>query len=360
MRGIIFVLAILLLGCTQTEEVPANETPEIPENVSGEMNATDEIPDCSGPVCADGVQYDTDCDALIANASEYEMGPCPEPECSESDSGIDSKTAGYVEKGGERYEDSCIDESTLLEYTCLENEPVDATVPCEIGCEEGRCIEQEPEPEEPEPDLDCHGPVGYDIFEADSVTMNGTTYNDTCNDFTTVKDYYCQDNQLKSRNNQCPPGYRCNQGRCEELVTECTETDDGNDIFKRGKTTLSKGMLAAYDNWDECIDEGSLFEYYCDGLEVKKEETECGSGYMCVSGRCIESDCHDTDAGYDIYKKGTTILYDEEKEDNCIGDYRLREYFCYGNSIDYDDKSCPEGYICDGDRCTEGWITEVS
>jgi hypothetical protein len=345
MRGIWFLLLVLLLGCT---------SPEVAENVTNTTNLTnDTAPNitCSGPVCgSDGRTYLTDCEALAANITAYAQGECVEENCTDSDAGVQSKTFGTAQKGNDSYDDFCINESSLLEYLCIGNELSNVTIDC--NCEAGRCIEPKPVVE-----TGCRGPIQPDIFKAESTLMNGTENNDTCIDFTTVKDYYCKDKQLKAANNQCPPGYRCNLGACEDIPVVCVETDVGADIYERGRTTVSKGLHTSFNEWDECEDEGMLKEYSCGIDGVVTDLIECGSGFMCVSGRCIESYCSETDNGFDIYKKGTTELDDQEEKDDCINDYRLREYYCYGNSIESKDITCPEDHICNSDRCTEGSIS---
>ncbi len=347
MRGIIlFMLLVMVFGCAQPEP-PAEEPAVVNEtDITNETNVTE----CSGPVCgSDGVTYDTDCD--VPEGIDFTAGACvQEFECTDSDGGIESKVAGEVQFD-QTYEDHCVDEKQLIEYACIENEVANATIECEHGCEGGRCAE------EPEPDLNCYGPVEVDIMVAESVTQNNTLYMDTCIDYTTVKDYYCKDNAVKAQNSQCPSGYRCNLGACEELTTTCEETDLGPDTSERGRTQVSVGFSISFNEWDECVDEGKVLEHYCTIDGAVSEEIECGSGFKCSSGKCIPSECSETDDGYDIYKKGVTTSGDYEERDDCINDYKLREYYCYGDDIESDDHQCPEGYICDGDRCTEGSIS---
>jgi hypothetical protein len=346
MRGIFLLLTVLLVfGCTQPETPVENVT-----NQTNQTNITEPV--CTGPVCgSDAVTYETDCDAIAANVS-YTNGTCivVEYNCTETDDGIEPKVAGQADFGEDSYFDYCINESHVLEYTCLDNEVANVSLTCDYGCEDGACKEPEPEPVE----TGCIGPIIPDVLKAEGVRLNGVNYNDVCVDYTTVKDYYCKDNLVKAQNSQCPPGLRCNLGACEDVAESCTETDVGQDIFTRGRTTHSKGLAILLNEWDECVDDGMVKEYYCslDGANVT--ELECGSGYKCSGGKCVASDCSDTDDGFDIYYAGSTELYDKEYDDNCIDDYRLREYFCYGNDIKSDDLTCPEGYICHDDRCIEG------
>lgn len=349
MRGLILLIAaIMVFGCAQTETPGENVTNVT--NITNVTNQTNITPVCAGPVCgSDGMTYSTDCEAKAANVT-FTNGSCaPAYDCSETDSGIDSKSAGSLSYDKE-YDDYCLNESYLLEYACIEGEPANASVYCEHGCEAGACKGAPPPP----PDLGCSGPVKPDVYKVEYATFNNTKYNDTCVDYTTVKDYYCKDKELKAQNSQCPAGYRCNNGGCVVPEELCTETDGGRDILVRGRTVHSKGLATLLNEWDECVDDGMILEYYCNGTIGTYEEIECGSGYQCASGKCVESDCYDSDGGYNIYKAGSTELYDTEKDDNCVGEYRLREYYCYGNDIEFDDVYCPEDYICNADRCMEG------
>ncbi|MEW6722591.1 MAG: hypothetical protein AB1324_04990, partial [Candidatus Micrarchaeota archaeon] len=87
---------------------------------------------------------------------------------------------------------------------------------------------------------------------------------------------------------------------------------------------------------------------------------ECGSGLKCDAGRCIESDCTETDDGFDIFNKGVSREVEQDDDefstDECQDDYELREYFCYGDDVTSDDVLCPKGYICRNDKCVEGSI----
>jgi hypothetical protein len=140
---------------------------------------------------------------------------------------------------------------------------------------------------------------------------------------------------------------------------ECNETDAGNDTSVRGRTTVIKGLLMTFDEEDECIDEGMLKEYYClPDNTAAGEEMPCPSGTKCLSGRCVESDCSDTDGGLNIYKKGVAEDAADSYEDYCLNSHVMREYFCYGDDARSDLVDCGEGYICNEDTqtCIEGSV----
>lgn len=352
----IFVLiGLILLGCTAPPEQKPNAT-----------NNTTQPPPCAGPVCgSDNVTYDTDCAAGIANVSVQYPGEC-QVNCTETDNGVDIEIPGSVVRGDVTARDECVNGTSLLEYTCIDNQINSTTVDCGDGkeCREGRCVAKPPPPppqnETPPVNPGCVGPSTYDVYAKGSVTLNGTAYSDSCVEFQVVKDYFCKDGKMESINNECPPGYGCVGGACLKQEFVCTETDAGRDIFSKGSTVVTKGISTSFNKVDECDDIGTVIENYCtlNGTAVT-ENIECGSGYKCVSGRCIKSQCTDTDGGRDIYDFGTAKGIDDvEYDDDCIDDYEIREYFCYGDDVDFDDIRCGSGYICNEseDECVEGSI----
>lgn len=327
------------------------------ETGGAHVNISNETPappprNCTGPVCgSDGNNYATDCNALDAGVAVLYRGECiVEENCTDTDGGVDQNTAGTASKGNETHSDYCLDADQLIEYTCLSNAITLTTISCGEGkeCRDGLCFEL-PTPEVPS---GCNGPVADDIYKKEQVSLNGSVYSDVCVDFKTVKDYYCEDNSLKSINHECPPGYGCSDGQCNPLSYECTETDGGNDSSVRGKTTVTRGLFISFDKWDECIDDGLLTEYYCllNGTAAS-QDIECPSGKKCDNGRCIRSDCSETDDGLDIYEVGTTELGASESTDECLNDEEITEYYCYGDDIRSKTKDCGTGYRCDDGEC---------
>lgn len=365
MRGMITVLLIVIsgfavFGCTQSAP------PNVP-NATNQTNTTP-IEACEGPVCgSDGLTYATDCQAELAGVSVQYPGECavpPEPDCSDSDSGIEPSVPGTVTKGNESHGDYCLDANQLVEYSCLDNDMQTATVQCGANktCSDGKCAEAvapPPQNETPVPQAGCSGMTAPDVYRKDSITVNGVVYEDSCVDYKTVKDYYCTGETYQALNNQCPSGHACSAGACYRLAYNCSETDGGNDTSKRGKTTVYKGMITTFEEFDECVDEGKVKEYSCfeDGTYAESE-VECGSGLKCLGGRCLKSSCEETDGGLNIYKYGVVTVDGDDYEDECINSHNILEYFCYGDSVDSDYRDCGKGYICNEDmnKCTEGSV----
>lgn len=350
MRGIILLIfGILLFGCVDPDTSNGNTTVIPSGNTSN---------NCTGPVCGvDDETYSTDCEADKAQIAVDYAGECgSELECIDSDNGIDMKSAGTTSKGEVSSKDYCVDSKNVVEFLCVENSIVNTTISCgkDELCEDGKCIEEIVQEEQPS--TDCKGPFEPNLSIRETVTVVGMNYTDICVDYKVVKDYYCKDNHLQSINNECAPGYGCKDGICSLMESSCTETDEGKDSKIRGKTTVSRGFFLDQPMIDECVDEGILTEYYCleDGT-MDSEELLCGTGRKCSEGRCVRSECTDSDGGIDPYIRGIVKVGAEEieYEDNCVNTEKLQEYFCYGDGAQSETIRCEDGYTCSQDECVK-------
>jgi len=347
--AIIFILTLCLFfsGCV-TLNPPTEENSD---NTSLESDDTN----CSGQVCdlpeqdASSEDASNDSDAQTIKGKVIDDNVKVNDACTDSDNGMNSLVSGSVSKDGEEYLDHCIDSHQLLEYMCDGDSVANIMVTCDgyRTCVNGACTSSS----------NCAGPSTPDTTKQETVTIGQNVQTDICIDYTTVKDYYCANGELKSINHECQPGYKCNGGKCEPMPVICTDSDNGKDIRVRGRTKAVKGLGTFFDQWDECIDEGTVLEHYCnvDGT-VTSEEVWCDSGYRCYVDRCIRSDCSETDDGIDIYERGTATDADgNDYTDTCVSDERIREYYCYGNEVESITRSC-EGYYCDDDHCEFGHV----
>jgi hypothetical protein len=368
-RSVLFLfLAVAASGCLMqpySVEAPGNTTDNNTSNSSTGTTVVVPVNDtCLGPVCgADGRTYETDCEAYDAGANISYVGACrpPEPPCNDSD-GMNPDVAGTATKGNATMADYCNGSAQVVEYSCFYSEGISEIVPVTIQCganktcEAGACIAKNVSPGNAS--LICTGLSEPDIYVKQGVTWNGTSYADLCVDYTTVKDYFCRDQKLSSINHECLPGYGCSDGQCNPLAFSCTETDSGNDTSLRGKTVVVRGLATLSEDSDICIDDQEIREYYCimNGSS-DYSEFPCESGKKCMDGRCVRSDCTETDDGRDIYHAGTTVRDDASNEDSCMDFHTVREYYCYGDEMRDDDISCGKGYICNEGKCVEGSIS---
>ncbi|MFH0738084.1 MAG: hypothetical protein V1827_05375 [Candidatus Micrarchaeota archaeon] len=359
MRGYIFVIALGLLffGCTQ---------PAPPENLTND-SVSPPIEECIGPVCGiDGNTYGTDCEAELAGIEVDYRGECMISDtCTDSDGGMEPDIPGTAQKGDGSSADGCDADGALLEYSCVDGAITQTVYDCgeNRSCSEGACVAKEPEPppENDTPPAGCQGPTEADILVASTTSLGAATYKDECIEFMVVKDYYCKNGKVEAINHECPAGYGCNQGKCEYQPFSCSETDGGMDPAVKGRTLVTKGLSVPLDETDECVDLATLKENFCneDGTG-SSQEVDCGSGSKCYLGKCVDSDCSETDDGLDIYEKGTTTMDDEEYEDYCLDDHEIREYYCYGDEIKDKLVMCGQDYICSHnmDKCIEGSIED--
>ena len=267
---------------------------------------------------------------------------------------------------------SCIDEGNISENGTYNNITktwwfdIDADMPgCAPACvvdDISRTVEinwrctgliPENETDEYENATGCVGPnkTEYNIYVRNESWYHGKTYLDECTLATVVKDYYCKEGELKDVSTECPSGYDCRDGVCREMEYKCTKSF-GNDTTIKGHIVVSKGLNPILDEYDECSDEGTVKEWICyangsGGYEL----LYCGTGLKCPDGegRCVRSSCVETDGGDDPEHFGTITFKDKDDEyrDVCTSDERLKEYYCYGESVE------SRTYTCANESCVD-------
>jgi hypothetical protein len=112
----------------------------------------------------------------------------------------------------------------------------------------------------------------------------------------------------------------------------CSDSDRGEDFYTSGEVAIeyilkSNPKTNTYE--DRCLTDYKVLEHFCYGNKLRKSEYECPIG--CSNRACVHSICTDSDSGKDYYKKGIAVLEqktDETREDYCLNDKTLREYFC--------------------------------
>jgi len=147
--------------------------------------------------------------------------------------------------------------------------------------------------------------------------------------------------------------------RCEHVEISyegecvvCKDSDGGSDSLVKGKTTKNGEEVS-----DECVGVGAVLEYYCENSEIKNTTIVCPLDYTCKDGVCAREEpppmvCSDTDEK-DIYTKGTVSVAGHTYEDVCTDARLVKEYFCEGDEAENLIFQCPNGYRCEGGKCTE-------
>ncbi len=329
----LFVLGLLLVGCPGSEG-----------------GTTQACPDEEQLVCGlDGETYTNPCFAHKAGVNIAHDGPCTSPpstECSDGDGGKDIFVAGSVLGPDGAYKDDfCKDKNTVVEYYCDGGVISSMELPCPIGylCTNGLCDIA------PCDDSDD----GIKPGEKGTTSSGTEEETDTCEDETTLIEYYCKAGAIESETIDCQANEKCVDGACVEH--ECEDSDEGQDTSQAG--TVTKGDVIQED---ACYDPNTVKEYYCEAGLVKSKNIDCGTDEHCVEGACIEKEtCEDSD-GQDKFTLGTTTFEDETYMDSCYSDATVVEYYCDGDEVKTKTLVCGIGYECAGGKCIETECEETN
>lgn len=182
---------------------------------------------------------------------------------------------------GSVYNDTCIEYGVVKDYYCKDNKLLSENNQCPpgYGCYGGVCEKQVPV---------CSDDDGGDnILVRGMVTIvkginTAFKANDDCVDEGKVLEYYCSDSETAASDEiPCPSGKKCVSGRC--VKSACDETDTGMDIYAEGTVTSGSD-----ESTDECLSDTEVREYYCYGDDIRSDDRECRSGYVCDGGECVK------------------------------------------------------------------------
>lgn len=312
------------------------------------------------PVCgADGKTYTNACLANQAGSAVASSGPCGDAACSDSDYGRDVLVAGTASQGGIEKNDTCAGNASVMEYYCSNGALVSEQIPCPAGhlCSSGACVSGGSSAA-----LCSDSDGGTNYMVAGTVSVGGLNFTDICQG-STLLEYYCDGDEMNSDRHDCGVDPGCEAGRCRSSAEApaCVDSESSAGLYTRGTTTVSNSS-GSFTFTDSCEDDYTLLEYSCSGSVLKTEYLDCPSGKECSSGKCVSTgdsggssgtECEDDDGGKDYETAGTVTVDGTTKEDECIDEDRLREYYCSGDDYASETYTCPAGQMCFGGRCRQ-------
>ncbi len=180
-----------------------------------------------------------------------------------------------VTVNGKWYNASCNDIRTAKAYYCSNNTQQLALSTCDSGyqCDRGACVKSQ---------MICtdsdHGfnltVVGRTMVSSGFSTIFDKT--DECKDDQIVKEYDCAANGSGIETDVwCPLNTKCANGVC--VPSACNATVAANDTSHGGVVTGSDKQ----EHSDYCIDNSTLFKYFCYGDSVDSKTVDCPVGYIC-------------------------------------------------------------------------------
>jgi hypothetical protein len=275
------------------------------------------------PSCYDGVknQGETDVDCGGANCISCNTTPLGEV-CKETDKGLDMMNRGVVETSFSRYQDSCSDEFTLLEYYCEDGSVQKILVDCDEGCKDGKCSSaavSTPVVVLPNHGVGTISSIDYlkRIFKSLSNIEENLGYSSSA---------YEGDDVDKS---------------LQSIYTRLSRVEKE---LVGGEEVKEKCGVRALEINENCEGEGTIYVVCNDGTEDKMAGDTCDNGeiWKLWAEKVCDNACaevpevpeEDDKCGLDI------INYDEKCEDG----YRYMKFACtsgYSNSLG-DETSCKD------------------
>jgi hypothetical protein len=249
---------------------------------------------------------------------------------------------------------------------------------------------------------------GKNYYVKGTVTYNGQTYTDSCEDCETtcpncappcnykcetfcsaVKEYYCENGVMKQETHVCESGSTCQDGACKPATTSLSvdlkvNNSDGpitvpfNSILNvswnsTGATTciplgpfmpLVKGGIWAPSNYSSFPLSGTE-QIYAQHLGLPQDTVldigiSCSkAGYSDVYDHVIVNltsipnppTCTDSDGGNNPYVKGTVMYNNQMYTDTCSDPNTLIEYSCGNGQIQKVVYPCEPNFTCQDGAC---------
>ncbi|MBN1645108.1 hypothetical protein JW851_03660 [Candidatus Woesearchaeota archaeon] len=227
-----------------------------------------------------------------------------EIKCEDTDGGIKPFVKGVMTNAfGVTQEDTCYTDTKLKEYYCIS--PYDTTwatrsIDCaEDGrvCKRGMCVS---------PHMEAEGPPCFETDNGKNPEKMGTTTSlageiksDDCVNARQLREYYCENGELRGEVINCEQGTACYQGACTQYwniptnLKQCTDIDNGLHPTIFGITTSKYQDVQLQRETDRCLSHSrtEMAEYYCDPAtnEVELRYLDCADiGMSCYRGICVQ------------------------------------------------------------------------
>jgi eight-cysteine-cluster-containing protein len=213
---------------------------------------------------------------------------------------------------------------------------------------------------------------GKSYYKAGTVTANGQSLSDHCNDAYSLTEKYCYGNEIKAEVYQCT--YGCKDGACLKTSACAQEGQQFSEVYTEnypehcceGLTEWMSGMDTRAVQNGTCVETGLLAGSPI-GTCIKCGDGICGQNEnLCNCAQdCQTSTCTDSDGGKDYYTEGYLSLNLSCFYDNppCGGgayfdrceDSVLREFFCLDENPQQESYNCPNG--CSNGACIQQTAT---
>ncbi len=246
--------------------------------------------------------------------------------------------------GDELTEFFCIEEDVgVWPFTITIHYPWNEVIECPHDCEDGKCL---PNTECEDHDEESSNPY----IEPSFAEYDSEIYIDACLDSDNVIEQYCEAGVIQNETHYCTYGCIENAlgyGSCALSSTECVDDDPLQNIYEIGNCIDYGGI----NKPDTCF-LSQLKQSYCNGTEcVYEDAVDCPIGERCVSGKCVEVTCTDSDGGITYGEEGTCEGFSTWGEDNCLGD-SIIEYYCNTttNECESIEHECESG-VCLNNSC---------
>jgi hypothetical protein len=197
-------------------------------------------------------------------------------QCFDNDAGITPDKAGEISFNGQIFDDYCLNNRTVEEYYC-DNNQMKVTAESCIFCENNACVKFQ---SNQEGCLESDAKIDYYVkgFVYD---LNKKLGVDTCMG-STLREYYCDSfGYIQDTTKVCD---KCEAGRCIDINNQVNACNDSDGVTYDVKGTVTD--VTGKKNTDTCHGDKTLEEFYCDGFGYLQSRFKI-CPYKCVEGACI-------------------------------------------------------------------------